>query len=84
MQDYQALAADTISAGSDEEEKVLQQKTNRAARVYWSIADLCLVFCFCFFFSFLSLEGIGSQSSGPGMPPYCTDKKGMVVFSIFV
>lgn len=28
VQDCQALPADTISAGSDEEESVLQQKTN--------------------------------------------------------
>lgn len=46
----------------------------KAGRVYWSIPDFYLVF-WLLFFSFLSLEGKGSHSSGPGMPPYCIDKK---------
>lgn len=40
------------------------------------------MFGFLLLFSpFLSLEGKGSHSSGPEMPPYCIDKK---EFSILV
>lgn len=82
VQDCQALPADTTAAGSDEEEKVLQQKTEQ--RGCAGVFLTCVWFSAFGFFPFSSLEGKGSHSSGPGMPPSCTDKKGMVVFSILV
>lgn len=79
VQDCQALPVDTVS---DEEEKVLQQKTNIKQRGCTGVFLTCVWFSAFGFFSFLRLEGKGSCSSGPGMPPYCADKEGMVVFSI--
>lgn len=82
VQDCQALPADTISAGSDEEENVLQQRTNIKQRGWTGVFLTC---CFSTCVSFLFKSGRERQPflwSWNATLLYRQER--MVIFSVLV
>lgn len=81
VQDGQAPPADTISAGSDEEEKVLQQKTNIKQRGCTGVFMTCVWFSALVFFLLLKTgrERQASLCSWNGTLFYRQERNGCVL-----